>query len=424
MEWPLLIYRLLLPVYVLAAGPGWWLKMVRRGGMGSGLAERFGFYREDLEWEPCGEVHVHAVSVGEAMLALKLIRAWQAAEAGKKFVLAVATSTGKQVALETAPEGVRVVYQPVDFRFLVRRYLKRFEPSQIVLVEGEMWPHLMLECSRRAIPVRLVNARMSPRSRRRYDKLAEWVRPVFRHLDGVAVQEKDDAEIWVTLGVSADKVRTTGSLKFDPGPRRETVARPEFRDMIGAVNDGRPVVLAASTHVGEEPLLAASIERAGGFPVIVPRHAERRFEVREALEKAGFAVALRSDFSAPTAGRKVLVVDSTGELRAWTSEAEVVVIGKSFLAEGGQNPAEAIEAGKPVVFGPHMENFEPLASRLVDAGGAARVSVAALPGIVRDLLENPSRRERMTAAGRSVLSRHQGAVDRVIGLLGNSRNRG
>lgn len=418
MEGPLIIYRLLLPVYVLMAGPGWWLKMVRRGGFRSGLSERCGFYPDDLEYEPCGATHVHAVSVGEALLALKLIRAWQVKEPAKRFVLAVATATGKQVAMANAPEGVRVVYQPVDFRFLVRRYLARFEPEQIVLVEGEMWPHLLLECARRDVPVRLVNARMSPRSRRRYRKLAFWVRPFFRHLDRVAVQEAEDAAIWSELGVAADKVRVTGSLKFDPGPRREIEVPADFRAMIGAMDEGRPVVLAASTHAGEEALLAVAIDEAGGFPLIVPRHAERRAEVRESLEKAGFAVALRSGFSAPAGARKVLVVDSTGELRAWTAAAGVVIIGKSFLAEGGQNPAEAIEAGKAVVFGPHMENFEPLATRLEERGGAMRVGAAALPGSLRELLRNPARREEMAEAGREVLSQHEGAVARVIDLLG------
>ena len=419
MEWPLFLYRLLLPIYFVTAAPGWWLKMIRRGGRDSGLGERFGIYDRDIEFEPCGEVHVHAVSVGESMLALKLIRAWQQREPGRRFVLAVATATGKQVADDFSPEGVRVVYQPVDFRSLVRRYLDRFEPSQIVLVEGEMWPHLMIEASRRKIPVRLVNARMSPRSRRRYEALAPVVRPIFKHLDAVALQEEGDAPIWSTLGVEPGRVRVTGSLKFDPGSRRGQDRDERFRRMVEALHEGRPVIMAASTHAGEEQNLALAIAEAGGFPVIVPRHAERRAEVRDGLMKSGFNVVMRSDFHVPDGGnRKVLVVDSTGELRSWISEAVVVVIGKSFLAVGGQNPAEAIESGKAVVFGPHMENFEPLATRLVEQGGAVRADLAELAGVLRELLADSDRRRQMENSGRVVLSRHEGAVQRIMDLLG------
>ncbi|MBB5352297.1 3-deoxy-D-manno-octulosonic-acid transferase [Haloferula luteola] len=413
-----MIYRCLLPVYVLAAGPAWVLKMIRRGGWTSGLGERFGKYREDLEFEPCGQVHVHAVSVGETMLALKLIRAWQNRRPGKRFVLAVATATGRQVAEAQAPEGVRVVYQPVDFRILVERYLKRFEPSQVVLVEGEMWPHLMRSCACRNIPVRLVNARMSPRSRRRFRKLADWVRPVFRHLDAVAVQEASDAEIWQHLGVSADRVSVTGSLKFDPGRQQGRAGREEFGEMIEALAGGKPPVLAASTHAGEEVVLANAVFEAGGFPVVVPRHAERREEVLQDLAKAGGQGVLRSRFQVPVEpGKWVLVVDSTGELRDWIQAAEVVVMGKSFRSIGGQNPAEAIEAGKPVVVGPHMENFEPLVSRMVDAGGAFRVDEEGLIGVLASLLDDPGLQSRCAVAGQRVLAQHAGAVDRIIDLL-------
>lgn len=420
MEWPLLVYRLLLPVYVLVSAPGWWLKMVRRGGLGSGLSERFGIYTAETEFEPCGAVHVHAVSVGETMLALKLIRRWRELEPGRPFVLAVATATGRAVADSGAPEGVRVVYQPVDFRWLVKRYLDRFEPSQVVLVEGEMWPHLMLGCAARGVPVRLVNARMSPRSKRRYAKFASWVRPVFRHLSGVGVQEAADAPVWSDLGVAPERVEVTGSLKFDPGRGRPSVGRPEFGRMVAACRGEKPVVLAASTHAGEESLLAGAIVEAGGFPVIVPRHAERRGEVVAELTERGFRVVLRSAFSAPRSGEEpvVLVVDSTGELRDWLAEAAVIVVGKSFRGGGGQNPAEAIEAGKPVVFGPMMENFEPLATRLVDAGGALRTDEAGLAGSLRGLLEADAARTEMAAKGARVLSGHAGATERIIGFLG------
>lgn len=410
----LLIYRLLLPLYLGVALPGWVIKMGRRGGFGSGLLERFGWYRREIEFEPCGAIHVHAVSVGEAILALKLIDAWRERQPERRFVLAVATATGHAIAKDREDDVLKVVYQPVDLRICVRRYLERFEPVRLVLVEGEMWPNLMIECGSRSIPVELVNARMSPRSRRRYERLAHWVRPVFSRLSRVGLQEEADQEIWATLGVEGERVRVTGSLKFDPGEGSLPKQRSAFTAMLDACREGKPVALAAATHAGEEPLIARAAAGAGAFPLIVPRHAERRASVRADLEQAGFRVVLRSDFQ-PDDGVDVLVVDSTGELRDWNAHADVVVIGKSFLAEGGQNPAEAVQAGKPLVFGPHMENFEPLASRLVEMGGAWRVESSGLKEKLREILDGQRRPDVEVA--RKVLARHHGATARTIEWL-------
>jgi len=419
MSRPLLVYRLLLPVYLLVAMPAWLVKMARRGGFGTPLLERAARYGEPPELEPCGAVHLHAVSVGEALLAVKLIRAWREREPEREFVLAVGTATGRAVAEEAGIERLRVVYQPVDLDRWVRAYLDRFEPGQLVLVEGEMWPNLMRRCRGRGIAVRLVNARMSPRSRRRYRRFASWVRPVFSQLGGVATQDPD-AEIWTELGVPAERVVATGSLKFDPGPGPRPRRREGFGRMIEACAAGRPVVLAASTHPGEEEAIARAVRAAGGFPLCVPRHAERRESARLALEREGFEVVLRSRFAAPSEpGRSCLVVDSTGELRDWTAHAELVVIGKSFLGEGGQNPAEAILAGKRLVFGPHMENFEPLASQLVAGGGARRVGLESLEATLRRLLAGDG--AAMPEAASAVLARHQGACGRVLDWLGAGR---
>jgi 3-deoxy-D-manno-octulosonic-acid transferase len=416
----LTLYRLILPLLFIAAFPGWVMKMLRRGGFGTRLGERAAIYTTPLEYEPCGAVHFHAVSVGESMLALKLIREWRLAEPERRFVLATGTATGHAVATGAGIPGLRVTYSPLDFRWMVRSYLNRFEPSQIVLVEGEVWPNLLRECDKRSTPVRLVNARMSPRSARRFAKFAAWLRPIYRLLDTVAIQEPEDAPIWETLGIDGSKVRVTGSLKFDPGSGTLPARRPEFQEMLDAFGKGRPVVLAASTHNGEDSFIASAIREAGpaALPVIVPRHAERRAEVREDLVKAGFEVIFRSAFTpANNPSAACLVVDSTGELRDWTAHADAVVIGKSFLSDGGQNPAEAILACVPVIFGPHMENFQPLATRLLSSGAALsattprELSTAILTAI------DPEKSGEMTTRASALLARHHGATRRILTLL-------
>jgi 3-deoxy-D-manno-octulosonic-acid transferase len=417
----LCIYQILLPVLFLLALPGWMLKMLRRGGKGSGLSERAGCYSTEIAYEPCGAVHIHAVSVGEAILALQLIRTWRERSPATGFVLAVGTATGHAVACKADIPGLRVTYAPLDLPFMVSSYLDRFEPSSLVLVEGEVWPNLLASCGKRGIPVSLVNARMSPRSERRYHKLAPLLRPLFSQLHLVALQEESHRAIWQRIGVATDRIHLAGSLKFDPGSGHQPERRAEYDTILSAFGNG-PVLLAASTHTGEEAYLAAAMHKAVPHArlVIAPRHAERAADASRDLSAAGFFPVLRSTIrhSLPRAGTSpVLLIDTTGELRDWTAHASLVLIGKSFLSTGGQNPTEAILADVPVIFGPHMENFEPLASKLVASGGALRTSETdEFTAAIRQSLD-PQHASRMTRAARDCLYAHEGAIHRVIDLL-------
>ncbi len=446
----LAIYRLLLPLLFLAAFPGWIVKMLRRGGFGTRLGERVALYATPLQDEPRGAIHLHAVSVGEAMLALKLIREWRISAPEQPFVLATGTATGHAVATTAQLTNVRVTYVPLDFPGMVRRYLRHFAPTQIILIEGEAWPNLLVACRRHKLPVSLVNARLSPRSAARYRRFAAWVRPVFGMLDALAIQDPEDTAIWQHLGVAADKIHVTGSLKIDPGSGQPPTRRPDFQALLDAVagpGPARPVILAASTHAGEEPWIASAIRDAvpDALILIAPRHAERRAQVKADLERSGFKVVLRSTLQQanaadgshgtyenqeghgrPTHGSSAdltnpsaasLVIDTTGELRDWTAHADVVIIGKSFLATGGQNPCEAILADKPVIFGPHMENFEPLASRLLAAKAIfLALDQDGLISAIRRALD-PAAARAATARASELLMRHHGATRRIVSLL-------
>ena len=421
----LALYRAVLPLLFLTAFPGWLVKMIRRGGLKTPLAERVAIYTSDPIYEPLGQVHFHAVSVGETLLAIKIIHQWRLSEPERKFVIATGTATGFSTALGAALDCVRVTYAPLDFPWMVRRYLMRFEPSQIVLIEGDLWPHLLLTCHKKQIPVRLVNARMSPRSARRYLRLANLLQPVFSTLVAVAIQEQDDAGLWTALGVDAGNIHHTGSLKFDPNSGTLPQRREDFQILLDRIGIRIPVILAASTHPDEEAWRASAIYQAAphALPIMVPRHAERREQVAADLAKAGFMPVLRSEISVRQVVDSnlpiVFVVDSTGELRDWTANADVVIIGKSFLVSGGQNPCEAILANKPVIFGPRMENFEPLASDLVRNGGAlCAASRDELITAIRSALDS-QRAARMTETASRLLEAHKGATERIVALLGS-----
>jgi 3-deoxy-D-manno-octulosonic-acid transferase len=402
----LIIWSVLYPAMVVVAAPFWLLKMFRRGGWGSGLLERIGVYRRDAEFEKSGGVYLHAVSVGEILLALKLIAKWR--ESGKEhFILVPTTVTGMAVARERAGNDVRVVYAPLDFGFLIRRVMRRFSPRLVVTVESELWPNLIAQTHRLGIPIGLMNARLSPRSGRRLGKARKIVAPFLELLNYVGVPEQDDLARWQALGVRKEATVLTGNVKFDPEGAALPAKRPEFSAMLEQFSR-KQVAMAASTFSGEEEYLSEAIREAGYLPVIVPRHAERREEVAHAIPGE---VILRSRFRTPV-GDETFVVDSTGELRDWIAHADVVVIGKSFFEKGGQNPTEAILAKVPVISGPHMANFEPLVSELISAGGLRMVHdrselIAAIQEIPPTQVEAASK----------VLEKHRGAMVRTIRMF-------
>jgi 3-deoxy-D-manno-octulosonic-acid transferase len=405
----LIFWSVLYPLMVLLAAPFWILKMLRRDGWGSGLLERIGVYDRDPEFEREGGVYLHAVSVGETLLALKLIERWRDLT-DDHFVLVPTTATGMAVAREKAPADVRVVYAPLDFGFLIRRIMKRLSPRVVVMVESELWPNLIDQTHRLGIPIGLMNARLSPRSGRRLKKFQTLVSPFLSLLDKVGVPEEGDLERWQSIGVRLDAAVLTGNVKFDPSGASLPQKRPEFAEMLAAFPRS-PVAMAVSTFSGEEEYLADAFREVGALSVIVPRHAERREEVAGALDGK---VVFRSRWSTPKGG-EVFVIDSTGELRDWTAHAEVVVIGKSFFEKGGQNPSEAILAGVPVICGPNMANFEPLVSELKSAGGIRMVEDREqLLRALRELLTDAS---GQVEAARKVLDKHDGAMERTIRLF-------
>ncbi len=417
------LYNLAFPVAFVALLPGFLRRMVRRGNYRRDFWQRFGFYRADVRARLAAgppRPWLQAVSVGEMLVALKLVAALRERAPGLELVLSTTTTTGYALARERVPPGVEVVYTPVDLFGAVRRAFKVLRPSQFVIVDGGLWPNQLWEARHRKVPTALVNARLSPRSERRFRWFGRVAATMFGLLDLVAVPEELDVARWRSLGVRSDAIHHTGSIKFDDadGSAFTVPNLGEWRRLAG-VASGAPVLLAGSTHPGEEKILGEIYRRLRqDFPdlflIVVPRHVERAAEVRADLESLGLRVSLRS---APTGG-DALLVDTTGELRAWYTEATVVFVGKSLTAVGAQNPAEAIAAGKPVVVGPHAENFAELMSALLSAGGIAQVQDSAgLEATLRRLLAHPAEAHAMAEAGRRQLDAHRGAAGRTADLL-------
>ncbi len=414
----LLLYNCLLPIFLILSLPGYLIKMKKRGGWGTGLLERFGIYRCPASEEPQGGLYVHAVSVGETMIALKLIREWSKTHS-EPVVLATSTATGHEIARKAALPNVRPLYSPLDVPGLSGRCLSRFRPKAVVLIEAELWPNFAEVCHRRRIPMLMLNARLSYRSEGRYRKVRGITTLLFSRLTALAAQNENDRGRFAGIGVNPDIIRVTGSIKFDVLGDAPTQQNETFRALADTLRGEDKIVLAASTHAGEEALIAKAIREAGACPIIVPRHAERREDVCRDLAAAGFTPLLRTAGTLPTPLPKhaCYVVDTTGELRDWTALADVVVIGKSFLARGGQNPVEAIACRIPVVTGPDMSNFADLVELLKQAGGIACCPAEELSATLRRLLTDNDAVAKQTQAALETLTHHSGATARSVALV-------
>jgi 3-deoxy-D-manno-octulosonic-acid transferase len=418
------IYNLLWPLGLVFFLPGYLVKMFRRGNYREKFGQRLGIYdahlRARLYWKKA--FWLHAVSVGEVTIALKLVRQIRILKPDQEFVLTTTTTTGFAFANKNAPEWIEVMYSPLDFWPIMRRAFATINPKAIILVEAEVWPNLVAEAHTREIPIALVNARLSPRSEKRFRMFRRFVAPTFRLLDAIGVQNLEDIERWKAIGAEEGKISHLGSIKYDP---ENVEVDPEIPANIltGFGLEKRTVIFGGSTHNGEEKVLAEVFRALRRdfvdlLLILAPRHTERTAEIRRDLEGIGFHVALRSQLPAPDPFLDCLLIDSTGELLDWYGVATVAFIGKSLLARGGQNPAEAILAGKPVLFGPHMENFATLANALVEARGAIQVNSATeLRRAMTNLLANPDDREQIVQNARKVLDTHHGATARAAQLL-------
>ena len=438
----LLLYRLLFPFAFLVSLPFYALRLVKRErgrasqqkprGYGLGLGQRFGRYtpeiRARLAQQPA-PVWLCSISVGETLVALKIARAIRARDPQARIVLSVTTSTGYELLLrEAAALGwLTPLYNPVDFRFAARAAIAAIKPRVLVLTEGGIWPNLLATTRAAGIRIILAGARLSPRSERRWRRFGKIARSVWGLFDLVCVPEAEDVARFEGIGVARDRIRHTGSVKFDNAAADTPSREAAFRSLVQPLGFTGPLIVGGSTWAPEEQALADAVKKLrADFPtlrlILVPRHVERAAAIADDLTRAGLRVALRSKLTSSSklpasTEADVLLVDTTGELRGWYALATVVFVGKSLsgIAEtGGQNAGEPAALGLPVVFGPHMENFAPLVAHLLRDSAAVQIAVATdLPAALRTLLADPEKRAATGTRARNALAAHQGAAART-----------
>ncbi len=417
------LYRLLFLPGVLLAAPYYGWRMWRRGGYGPDFAQRFGSVPDLGSRRPgVRRIWVQAVSVGEVLALAPLLEAWKN-QGNTEVYLTTTTSTGRVLA-ETRFRArglvAAVAYFPLDFWPCAARAWRAVKPDLAIILEGERWPEHLHQAACRGVPVVVVNARLSDRSFRRMARLGPLARLLVRNITQVLAVSPADADRFAAFGISPAAIQVTGNLKLDVHlPEVDAEEARRLRTELGLGE--APLLVGASTWPGEETALVEAwrpLRTLGWKLLLVPRHAERREHIAEALAAAGVRAFFRTQGTAPEPV-EVAVADTTGELSRLLTLGELVFVGKTLPPHTeGQTPVEAAARGKPVLFGPGTANFRAIAADLV-AGGAARRVVDAqdLLRAVQTLAHDPEARQRASAAGRAWHVHNRGATTRTLDAL-------
>lgn len=382
--------------------------------------ERFGFFPARVGGRPA--IWVHAVSVGETLAALPMIRQLQHRYPAHDLVVTTTTPTGSERVCAALGDTVFHVYAPYDLPDCLGRFLCRVRPQLAVIMETELWPNTIHACRQRGIPVVVANARLSERSARGYGRFAALSRSMLQQITVIAAQHDDDGERFVSLGLPRPALAVTGNIKFDLTLDDVVKARAADIRQRWLAEGQRPVLLAASTHQGEDTLLLQAYEQLRvTLPqlllVLVPRHPER-FDRVAAEASALYVTRRHSEGGSVSLETQVLVGDTMGEMMPMLGAADVVFMGGTWVPTGGHNLIEPAAWAKPIFCGPSLFNFAEVSRLLKEAAGLEVVDTPAdLAAAVTQLLASADRAERMGVAAQQVAEANRGALDRLLTVI-------
>ena len=428
------LYTLVFAAGLVLMAPVFAVRALRHKKYLGSLGERFGAARVGGSDRPT--LWFHAVSVGETLAVEPLVRAVVAALPDWRVVLSTTTATGQRVAAERFPD-LEVLTFPLDLPFAVDRAIDRVGPSVVCLVETEIWPNFLAACRRRGVRVALVNGRLSDNSYRGYRRARGLLAPVLGDVDLFLMQSEADAERIRRLGARDERVEVAGNLKYDVDREALEGRLAERRAAVEAafaLPDPRPLVVAGSTAPGEEAMLVEALAVVRAAPgldaarlLVAPRHPERFDEVARLVTARGLAVSRRS---APEASEDadVLLLDSIGELATVYAHADVVFVGGSLVPRGGHNIIEPALYARPILVGPHTENFRQIVSDFRAAEAVEQLEAGAggreLGAAICRLLGDAQAALRMGERAGAVLDENRGAtarmLERVRGLAGQA----
>ncbi len=413
---PLLAYRAATSLVGPLAAPAWLRWRLRRGKEDvDRLPERYGFAGRD---RPAGElVWAHGASVGETMALLPVVGAL--VRRGVKVLVTSGTMSSAELLARRLPAGARHQFLPLDAPRFVRRFLQHWQPRLAIFAESEIWPNTIIELERAAIPLALVNGRISPRSAAGWRRAPGAARALFGRFSLCVAQSRPDAERLSGLGAPVAAI--SGNLKFDLPP---PPADPAAVEHMAALVAGREIWMAASTHPGEETAIfaahaAIAARRRNLLTIVAPRHPERGREIADAARGAGLDVVLRSEGGTPDGARDIYLADTLGELGLFYRLAPLVFMGGTLTPRGGQNPYEPARLGTAILHGPHTENFAEIFAALDANGGAVAVQrPEELGQAAASLLGDGALMRDMARAAADTAASLGGALERTMQALG------
>lgn len=416
------VFYLLIPLVVLRL---LW-RAIKAPAYAERWAERFGFTPKLAE-KP--RLWLHAVSVGETLAAVPMIKQLLQRYPEHQLLITTTTPTGSErvQSLFAGEARIEHCYAPYDLPDCLSRFLNRVRPQKFIVMETELWPNTVAACAKRSIPVVVANARLSPKSARGYAKFSALTAPMLKRIDCVAAQNKDDGARFVELGLPAEQLQVTGSIKFDldlPEALRQRAAAIKGQWSGGGE---RPVWLVASTHLGEDEKILqafAEVKKQQGnlLLVLVPRHPERFNSVFELCQDQGYKTLRRSDTQTDTAvidrDCDILLGDTMGELLLLMGASDMVFVGGSLVPVGGHNLIEPAAWGLPVLTGSALHNFTEVARLLCDADAVTVVDNSAeLAQALITLLANPQRAQALGSAAKQVADDNRGALQRLLKIV-------
>lgn len=424
-----ILYNITLYTFFFISLPFHIYKGILKKKFGKCFFERFGFISskklKKLDKNK-KSIIIHAVSVGEMITAMPLVKSLNA-NYGKTYniIITVTTVTGYSIAEKQKPANVHLFYFPLDLHGSVNRSLKKLNPSMVILMETELWPNFILSAAKKNINMLVVNGRISEKSFDRYKKITFIFSAVSKHIKLFSVQTKDDYDRLNQLGVPANKIFINGNMKMDMPIKN--ISAQEIADLKEKlnINPERKIITAGSTHPGEEKILASIYndlnENKSLFLILVPRHTERSLQIENTLKAQGFKTALRTKNNC-TDDTDILIVDTIGELMHFYAIADIVFVGKSLFAPGGgQNMIEPVSLGKPTLFGQHVSNFKQIAQGMAQEKCAIMVSDERnLKANLTHMLDNEENCANLKKNCLSFMEQHKGALDKNLNLI--SRN--
>jgi 3-deoxy-D-manno-octulosonic-acid transferase len=425
------VYSVLIVLFFVVMSPYLLYQAVRYRKYVASLPQRLGVLPLSFNLDADESIWIHAVSVGEVLTARALLPQLRERYPKLRIFLSTTTMTGQQIARNNLQYVDEVFFFPFDFGFIVRRTLRLVRPRLFIMMETEIWPNLLRACREAGVKTMLVNGRISSRSYPRYRMARSFFRPVLAHVDRFCMQSDESARRIIDIGADPARVTVTGSLKFDsleiPGAPGAAAGADRGQNRVlryFRITGDRPVVMAASTLKGEEEAVLEAFQRvrstrASALLIIAPRKPERFDEVERMARRAGWNVARRSELRVDAEPRNdVVVLDSIGELAQLYQVGTVVFVGGSLVDSGGHNILEPAVFGKPIVFGPHMQNFAEIAATFLDNGAAVQVkNPRELETALIDLLGDPVRRARLGAAARALVEANRGARAKSLAVI-------